>query len=759
MNTRIVAAIIGFAGFAACAGTAEMTNAVASAKSAVAAVEEQHAAAANDAAQSKAEATKPAEQPKPAEAAKPAELPKPPETPNAAEAPKPAENPKPAEVATTNSAPSSALLLSEGKLDEIDLEDDSAIAAKKPTVTGNLDDGMMSLVDIECDEATLADILRQFRKTTGANIISDDSTNLQKRVSVSLKRVPWLKGLTAILGSRGFRIEEHENIYRVVEDLQLIPVSTRTFALNHASAKELADLFNTTYGRKDPAGKIVIPIATSFSGANVVVVTASDKILSDCETIIKAVDKAVAQIYIEARFIELSNEAMHKLGMQWNQLESWGGSVRNLNAGVEYNNGHAANYGSKLSTATSSGSTSDNKNTSANTSIAAGSSSSAASSSTSSTKSTSDSKTYTGLVPAGINQAPGAGRGADSMAWHNARGFSGQLSIDDFRLAMSAFESMSDVKVFSNPKIIVSNGKEAKVDMTTKYPNVTIDSNYTGLNSQNLSVSTKLDVIPGEDKFMFAKEAFFSWGIQLSVTPRISPDGLISVEIVPTISDCTGYLNINSSQETDTPYTKYPIIEVKRLTTEFTMKDGATAVIGGLSKTSEEDIDSGIPYLREIPWVGPKLFGWKSRGKVQKEIVVFVTIGIADPANLPKDIGLPKNAVLGREYITGAMLEPGDRSGVAAEVLRLDMTAVDKRKPKAKEQSAAEPHADKPKGTVTIKIHNDASDEESATPNEDDEESETPSEAPSDDPPKGTVKMSVIKRAVALSTPYIRSAQ
>ena len=42
------------------------------------------------------------------------------------------------------------------------------------------------LVDIDCDDATLADILRQFRKTTGANIISTDSSNLQQRVSVSL---------------------------------------------------------------------------------------------------------------------------------------------------------------------------------------------------------------------------------------------------------------------------------------------------------------------------------------------------------------------------------------------------------------------------------------------------------------------------------------------------------------------------------------------------------------------------------------------
>ncbi len=281
------------------------------------------------------------------------------------------------------------------------------------------------------------------------------------------------------------------------------------------------------------------------------------------------------------------------------------------------------------------------------------------------------------------------------MAWHNARGFSGQLSVDDFRLAMSAFEQLSDAKVFSNPKIIVSNGKEAKVDMTTKYPNVTIDSNYTGQNSQNLSISTKLDTIPGEDKFMFAKEAFFSWGIELSVTPRISPDGLISVEIVPTISDCTGYLKVNSSQETDTPYTQYPIIEVKRLTTEFTMKDGATAVIGGLSKSVEEDTDSGIPYLRKIPYIGQKLFGWKSRQKVQKEILVFVTVGIANPSDLPKDIGLPKNAILGREFVRGNKFEPGDREGPGAHVLKLDMTELDKR-----DNAAAQ--SERPQGTVTI---------------------------------------------------------
>ena len=41
--------------------------------------------------------------------------------------------------------------------------------------------------------------------------------------------------------------------------------------------------------------------------------------------------------------------------------------------------------------------------------------------------------------------------------------------------------------------------------------------------------------------------------------------------------------------------------------------------------------------------------------------MLFVTVGIADPANLPEDVGLPKNAVRGREYVEKRALEPGDR--------------------------------------------------------------------------------------------------
>ena len=117
---------------------------------------------------------------------------------------------------------------------------------------------------------------------------------------------------------------------------------------------------------------------------------------------------------------------------------------------------------------------------------------------------------------------------------------------------------------------------------------------------------------------------------------------------------------------------------MQRLVTDFTLAAGETAVIGGLSRTNEEQVDTGIPWLRDLPWVGDKLFGRKTRMKVQKEIIVFVTVGMADPKNLKQDAGMPKNAVLGRMYTEGIKFEPGDRTGNAIEgISSLDTRSLD----------------------------------------------------------------------------------
>ena len=522
-----------------------------------------------------------------------------------------------------------------------------------------------TLVSIAFDETPLVDVIKAFRDATGANIISM-GTNLQGTVSVRLDNVPWRKGLISILNPQGLELLESppgSGIFVVSAKTTVIPKVTRTFKLANAKADEVAKLFTSTIGKEGTA--------TPFPAANVVIVTATELQLSECEKIITTIDVPRTQVYIEARFAELTASASKKLGMKWDSLSGWKVGVSSLKGGMEYNTGKLASYkdgGTKVITLAD--------DTKVNAS--------------------------TVLVPSSINAADGAGRTASDMAWKQARGIGGQLSAGDFSLTMSAFEEIDGVSIFSNPKIIVANEESATVDMTTKEPNVEVSATRSGTSSDQLDITTKLSVIPGKEE-PFVGEAFFSYGISLKVTPRVSSSGTITVQIEPSISDKDttkggdsdgnnmGYFVVSGSD--DTPTAKYPIIKVSRLKTVFTLQDGSTAVIGGLSRTTEANVDSGIPGLRSLPWIGPRLFGWKSREKGQKEIVIFVTVGIADPTNLKQDVGMPKNAVLGRELLTGKKKEPGDRT--KEDLMSLD-DPKETRESKDSKTGATTSSADKP---------------------------------------------------------------
>ncbi|MDD3585211.1 MAG: hypothetical protein PHG74_14460 [Kiritimatiellae bacterium] len=505
------------------------------------------------------------------------------------------------------------------------------------------------LVSMSFDETPIADVVKAFRDATGANIISGGDSNLQARISVRLDNVPWRKGLTSILEPQGLQLAEEpagSGIYIVRAKTDVIPKITKTFDLKHARADEITNLVVSAFGR-DATGKPLVS-AVSYNAGNVIIVTATEKQIFECEAMIEAIDKPTPQVYIEVRFVELTAAASRQLGMKWDQLKEWGVNLHDINAGMERNDGKLAAY--------RTGTTDVRDGVAGKESV--------------------DVLVTPGEIPAASmttdGLTKGAGRSAEDMSWKRARGASGQLSVDGFRLAMSAFEQIDGVSIFSNPKIIVANEKEAVVDMTTKLPNVSMTTSRTGVQNDQLDISARLEVIPGDKgdrdgkgRGLFAGEAFFSWGISVKVTPRVSPAGLITMVVEPSISALSteyGEFYQFGGVGADTPTPQFPIIDMQRMQTVFTMQDGATAVIGGLTRTTEGNIDSGIPFLRKLPWIGPRVFGWKSRQKQQKEIIIFVTVGIADPGTLPEDIGMPKNAILGRDLFTGDLKEPGDRT-------------------------------------------------------------------------------------------------
>ncbi len=396
--------------------------------------------------------------------------------------------------------------------------------------------------------------------------------------------------------------------------------ATRTFRLRHANAVEMAAKFNEMWGGGFGTNSPVSRMAVAFEGANAVMVTAPEPVLEACAKAVAEMDVETRQVYIEARFVELGNTASHKLGIDWSMLGGLTGTAT-LGGGIQ-----ATHIGNAV-------------------------------------------KDYTRRIT-GKNEETSYSVNGNSGADGNVTLFNGTLTFSQMALTLKALDSTEDVKIFSNPKIIVSSGKKATVDMTTKYPNVQIAAKRTfNTTGESVDLDMKMAEIPGEDKMLFARESFFSWGIMLDVTPRIGTNGLINVRIVPTISALNseygegGFITaLPEDGASEAAYSsRFPIIEVQRLITEFNMTSGSTAVIGGLSRTTETQVDNGIPVLRSIPWIGSWLFGSVERVKVQKEILVFVTVGVVDPTAMPQDAGLPKNAVLGRQYTSGQKLEPGDR--------------------------------------------------------------------------------------------------
>ena len=396
-------------------------------------------------------------------------------------------------------------------------------------------------------------------------------------------------------------------------------IESRIYKLNHASAAEVAENLNTMWNGEFGQTWKVTKMAVSFPESNTILVTAPRIILDACEKAIEGLDVEAKQVYIEARFVELGNTASHRVGIDWTLLN--GITVTgNLEGGYK-----ASDLGKGVQNYTYS--------------------------------------EGQGTVKKGATSYTLTGQDENGNSDATIGFFNGTLSLSQMSATLMALDSSGDTKMFSNPKIIVSSGKKATVDMTTKYPNVKVSAKRTTGVSDSLDIASNMEAIPGEDKFMFAKEAFFSWGISLEVTPRISTNGLINVSIVPTISSLEGWVDTGSNADDGggSVSSKYPQIKVQRLITEFNLESGTTAVIGGLSCTEEVQVDNGIPVLREIPWLGPRLFGSMTREKVQKEIVVFVTVGLVDPHTIKKDAGLPKNAVLGRQYVKEQKLEPGDR--------------------------------------------------------------------------------------------------
>ena len=101
-------------------------------------------------------------------------------------------------------------------------------------------------------------------------------------------------------------------------------------------------------------------------------------------------------------------------------------------------------------------------------------------------------------------------------------------------------------------------------------------------------------------------------GIQLTVTPHVTGDNRILLELKPE----------NNSWSYDTKGN--PVISKQNAQTNVVVADGETVVIGGLTRNEVKETETGIPLLKDIPIFG-YLFKYKTKAVDKKDLVIFVT--------------------------------------------------------------------------------------------------------------------------------------
>lgn len=173
-------------------------------------------------------------------------------------------------------------------------------------------------------------------------------------------------------------------------------------------------------------------------------------------------------------------------------------------------------------------------------------------------------------------------------------------SIDDVLTMFAkidAAEEESKAKTLAQPKIFTQDNKAASVNA--------------GISRQIGGITT---IAP--DGTITTQTATVTAALTLSVTPRISNDGFISMTVNVTNG---AFLRATGGE-----------LNQQAVNSEITVKDGETVVIGGVYQTEERKNFAAVPYLHKIPLIGRLFESTNPNTQSQSELLVFLTPRILD---------------------------------------------------------------------------------------------------------------------------------
>ncbi|MEW6299360.1 MAG: type IV pilus secretin PilQ [Thermodesulfobacteriota bacterium] len=457
-------------------------------------------------------------------------------------------------------------------------------------------------ISLDFKNADIHDVLRILADVSGLNIVATD--DVRARVTLRLVEVPWDQALDVIMQANGLektqvgnvitvsttrRLEAERNARLAAQNAQqrLAPLETEYVKVNYVKAEDVVRLITQetqqrAAAARGPAGaaappRAPQPAARGAAGGRVAIMSPRGTIAADPTTnvviirdvreniaavreLIRNIDVQTPQVMIESYIVTANENLTRDLGIQW--------GYRYL-ASPETGNPTGVNFPGRI-----------------------------------------------GLGGSGLGQgagglpfiadfpssaAPGAGSALDLALGS----LDGSQSLN---LRLSALEREGKARVISRPRVVTLNNRVADIRSrrVVRVPIVAGSLTVGGAGTTG-----------GGNAFQE-----FDVGITLKVTPQISSDGFVLLDIDAESSELTA-ASVTPSGTT----TAFPIIPdtlTRTASSNVLIRAGDTFVLGGILQDSLNRQDRGVPYLRDVPGLG-WLFQGRNSTRVKDELLVFIT--------------------------------------------------------------------------------------------------------------------------------------
>ena len=487
---------------------------------------------------------------------------------------------------------------------------------ERPAPLEDVDSELDRRVQLHFKDAHIRDVLRYLSDVTNQNIVLDENVfpsaadefdegfevgGSSPRVTIDFDDVPLGEALDFILRAKGLRYRVERNAIWITteQNFEEEQMLTKVFRLTSGigGIMEFGEVgamddfgdegldFGDEVAPSETIDDIIAKAVPQPPGSSLhldprtgmLIVTNTPTNMKLVEQIIQEIDKPPFQVMIEAKFVEMSEEALTKIAAQFPTIRfpDWG------NSDLVYR-GEA-----ELGRAVSDVST-------------------------------------THLV-------------APSSATGGVKGLGleyTKISDTEFQFVMETIRATYGARELSAPKVTTVNQQEASVQSVQEYRFATSDWEVVYWWDLLPEPRQRSDLVP------LSFNAPEEYGISLTVTPDVGSDRrTVTLSLTPEVSSFAGWLvysvDVSDLEEGSSIWRiQEPITRTRNIHTRVVVADGETVVMGGLLSQGIGHTTSGVPILKDLPLVG-QFFRSDVKISESRNLLIFVTVQLLTPTGAP----------------------------------------------------------------------------------------------------------------------------